>query len=130
MPRGQFVAKLDDSCKRSNAAAKPIETDLAGAYKAHDFTENASLLERLLAVEAPLVAERAKLTPPADLEGAFARYKSATEQLQTITLHTIAALKAHDAVVLKTLRGLETSESDTRAKAAIDLGAKSCGAQA
>jgi hypothetical protein len=124
-----FVAKLDVLCRRGNAAAGTLASDLEATSKAHNDAAYAMALERLVSITAPVTAEIAKLTPPADLEGAFGRYKSAIERLRGIDLSMIAGLKARDAAALKRLDRLYTGARDTRAQAATDLGAKNCEAR-
>jgi hypothetical protein len=69
----QFVAKLDDICKRGNQAAAQYRAEYSKAADANDYAKAASLLEQSIKAAAPYQAEMAKLMPPAEDKAAMAR---------------------------------------------------------
>jgi hypothetical protein len=123
----QFIAKLDDICKRGNAQAQKYKSEAEAAAKASDYAKLATVLQRSKNAEAPFLAEFAQLTPPAADEAAFARYKTANERIKGLEDRAIVALRARDTPEVERLGEQADSERKARTAAAIDLGTKNCG---
>ena len=127
LSHGEFIAKLDDICKRGNAAAAPYQTEAIRAAHAGDYAKAPTVLQQSSQRTAALKAELLKLTPPADDQAAFGRYKTAVHRIEGLTDRIIRALKASDTAEVTRLGALGDSERKTRTEAALDLGAQHCG---
>jgi hypothetical protein len=127
LTHAQFVAKLDDICKRLNTRVVGLQKQADKAQNANDYTKLAAVIEERQRVVAPYYAEMAKLTPPPADAAAFARYKEMSSRIDGILAREVAALKARDVAEVARLAGIGEQARNIRTNAALDLGTQHCG---
>ena len=123
----QFIAQLDDICKRGNQAVDRLNAELDKVADT-DYAKIASLHEQGVKLTVPYRAEVAKLKPPPEDQATFARYQAANKRIDGISERLVVALRAKDNAELNRLSDLAAAEQKKRTEAALDLGSKNCGA--
>jgi hypothetical protein len=127
LTRKEFVAKLDDICKRGNEAAAKSQEQFAKALNDGDSAKAAEALQQFERAAQPFEAELESLdAPPAD-EAAFARYNAAQARIDGLIDRLIVALKTENFADATRLGTLTTTERNARTRAAIELGTEHCG---